>query len=125
MSNRQIVRAGMAAVALAAASPALARAQGAPLQLSEPTPRRVTLEDQMRHLNAQVTADVSAKRISPANALIIQRELNGVQGQLGDARDGNGGHATLSERFDLQAQLDRIADEIRKDSVGAGERTAP
>ena len=126
MSNCRAARAIAAAIVVAAASlPTLSYAQGAPLKLPDPATHRSSIEDQLRDLNVKLASEIRARQISPANAEIIQRELNEVQAQRGDAQDVNGGHATLSERFDLQAQLDKIADEISKDTVGPGGRAAP
>jgi len=126
MPHYRFARAIAAAIAVAAVSaPMLTHAQGAPLRLSDPAARRTSVEDQLRDLNARLTAEVRARQISPTNADIIQRELNELQAQRSDAQDTNGGHATLSDRFDLQTQVDKIADEMSKDTVRAGTRSAP
>jgi hypothetical protein len=110
--------------AAAASAPIRASAQGEPLRISGDPPAEISLDDQARTLGANVTTEIRANRISPGNANLVQRELNGVQSQIAADRDRHGGRLTVAERIDLQGQIDKIADEIRKDTGIAGSPAA-
>ena len=120
MSNSKIGVAAIVAV-LAASAPGAAAAQNAPLDLSSSPSAgmsgRTSISDRVRALNAKVTAELGSRQISPTNAVVIQRELNGIQGQLSADQEKDGGHLTVADHLDLQAQVDKISDEIRKDTL--------
>ena len=106
------------AALVVASAPTFVAAQAQPLNLSSETAGRLSISDQVRGLAAKLEAEVALKRISSSNADRVHRELNEVQAQIAADRDRHGGRNTVAERFDLQDQVDKIADEIQKDTVG-------
>ena len=121
MTATRATRLMAAMIALAAASaPGLALSQGAPLRPAADTPGQAKLSDQVLALDAKLAARIKANRISPVNADLIQRELNDVQARIAADRDAHGGQLTVAERLRQQAQIDKIADEIRKATLVTG-----
>ena len=114
---------GAAAAAIIAASlPALAQAQDMPLSSADNPPAGI--HEQLDHLAVRIDRGLSTGGLSQAEADRAHREINRIEDQASADRERDGGRLTDADRFDLQAQINHLAEAIRWERADGAAATA-
>jgi len=114
---KKVVLVAAASLFASLSGPALAQAPIVHLPDSAVTRRGVDV--QLTELSGRIDRYVAQGRLSPADADHARRELNRVQGEVGDARGRNGGHMATADRFELQSQIDKLRQDLDRERTGA------
>jgi hypothetical protein len=102
-------------VLLAAVLPSLALSQNSPLALPNGRAPRPGANEQLDQLSARVDRDLAEGRISPAQATEDHRRINAIEDEVSADREEHGGRLTDSDRFDIEAQIERLRDSLRRE----------
>jgi hypothetical protein len=113
-----------AALSIAASLPGLGLAQGSRLDLSERPSALHRIIEQLDRLGGRIDREVAQGRLARPDADRARREINSIQDQMNADREEHGGRVTVADRFDLQARIDRLKENLRQERINAAKPPA-
>ena len=106
-----------AALSIAASLPSLGLAQGSRLDLSAKPSALHRIIEQLDRLNSGIDREVAQGRLARPDADRAHREISGIQAQMTADREEHGGRVTVADRFDLQARINRLRENLRQERM--------
>jgi opacity protein-like surface antigen len=116
---KTVILAAVALASIAASLPAAALAQAAqpPASPSPAAPNGISA--QLDRLSSRVDRYLAQGQLSQKDAHQAHLEINRIQDEASADREQHGGHLTVADHFDLQAEIDHLNAELHRERTGA------